>query len=113
MIRRAKISEIPDIVTICKACALYMISNGIYQWNDALSRTSIAITDTNTQTLRATDEYNLINNQAYIGIAWLDEGEYAIIGQRTGESYTVGDNVDVILSRVSLVKKQIDLELVD
>ncbi len=50
----------------------------IYQWNDALSRTSIAITDTNTQTLRATDEYNLINNQAYIGIAWLDEGEYVI-----------------------------------
>lgn len=42
-----------------------------------------------------------------------DEKEYVIIGQRTGESYTVGDNVDVILSRVSLVKKQIDLELVD
>jgi len=41
-----------------------------------------------------------------------DEKEYAIIGQRTGESYTVGDNVEVILSRVSLVKKQIDLELV-
>jgi len=34
MIRRAKISEIPDIITICKACAAYMISNGIYQWNE-------------------------------------------------------------------------------
>ncbi len=34
MIRRAKISEIPDILTICKACAAYMISNGIYQWNE-------------------------------------------------------------------------------
>ncbi len=42
-----------------------------------------------------------------------DEKEYAVIGKRTGESYTIGDNVEVILSRVSLVKKQIDLELVD
>lgn len=42
-----------------------------------------------------------------------DEKEYAIIGQRTGETYTIGDNVDVVLTRVSLVKKQIDLELDD
>ncbi len=41
-----------------------------------------------------------------------DEDEYAIIGQRTGESFTVGDNVEVYLSRVSLVKKQVDLELI-
>lgn len=34
MIRRAKISEIPEILTICKACAKLMISNGIYQWNE-------------------------------------------------------------------------------
>jgi len=34
MIRRAKISEIPDILTICKACAAHMISNGIHQWNE-------------------------------------------------------------------------------
>lgn len=42
-----------------------------------------------------------------------DEKEYAVVGQRTGESFTVGDQVEVILSRVSLVKKQIDLELID
>ena len=34
MIRIAKISEIPDIITICKACAALMISKGIYQWNE-------------------------------------------------------------------------------
>jgi len=34
MIRRAKISEITDIITISKACAQYMINNGIYQWNE-------------------------------------------------------------------------------
>ncbi len=44
---------------------------------------------------------------------YFDEDKYAIVGQKTGESYTVGDNVEVILTRVSLVKKQIDLELVN
>ena len=34
MIRRAKISEIPDILAICKSCAASMILNGIYQWNE-------------------------------------------------------------------------------
>ena len=33
MIRRAKISEIPDILNITKACAAHMIAKGIYQWN--------------------------------------------------------------------------------
>lgn len=35
MIRRAKISEIPDILNITKACAAQMIDKGIYQWNEA------------------------------------------------------------------------------
>jgi ribosomal protein S18 acetylase RimI-like enzyme len=34
MIRRAKISEISDILLISKACAAHMIANGIYQWNE-------------------------------------------------------------------------------
>lgn len=42
-----------------------------------------------------------------------DEGTYALVGKHSGESYTVGDEVKVRLSRVSLVKKQIDLELLD
>jgi ribonuclease R len=42
---------------------------------------------------------------------YFDEAEYALIGRRSGESFTVGDEVKVRLSRVSLVKKQIDLEL--
>lgn len=43
---------------------------------------------------------------------YFDEKEYAVIGQRTGKSYTVGDKVTVEISRVSLIKKQIDLELI-
>lgn len=34
MIRRAKISEIADIVIISRACAQYMINKGIFQWNE-------------------------------------------------------------------------------
>lgn len=34
MIRSAKISEIPDILMMTKACAARMIANGIYQWNE-------------------------------------------------------------------------------
>ncbi|QCX02034.1 GNAT family N-acetyltransferase [Aggregatimonas sangjinii] len=33
MIRSAKISEIPDILILTKACADDMITKGIYQWN--------------------------------------------------------------------------------
>ncbi len=33
MIRHAKISEIPEILVITRACAQLMISKGIYQWN--------------------------------------------------------------------------------
>ena len=34
MIRLAKISEINEILTVTKACAAFMIENGIYQWNE-------------------------------------------------------------------------------
>lgn len=33
MVRRAKISEIADILLITKACAKYMVDKEIYQWN--------------------------------------------------------------------------------
>ncbi|GGG13152.1 N-acetyltransferase [Dokdonia pacifica] len=34
MIVPAKISEIPEILSLTKACAAFMISKGIYQWNE-------------------------------------------------------------------------------
>lgn len=34
MIRPAKISEIPNILSITRLCALKMEQNGIYQWNE-------------------------------------------------------------------------------
>ena len=34
MIRKAKLSEIPEILTVTNACATHMISKGILQWNE-------------------------------------------------------------------------------
>lgn len=34
MIRKALISDIPIILSICNSCAKHMISKGIYQWNE-------------------------------------------------------------------------------
>ena len=34
MIRRAKIKEIPKILSLTRACALHMSENGIEQWNE-------------------------------------------------------------------------------
>jgi len=34
MIHSAKISELSDILNLTKACASFMIENGIYQWNE-------------------------------------------------------------------------------
>lgn len=33
MIRRAKITEIPDILSLTKACTEHMVRKGIFQWN--------------------------------------------------------------------------------
>ncbi|MBT8183788.1 MAG: GNAT family N-acetyltransferase [Eudoraea sp.] len=41
MIRRAKILEIPDIMGIAKACAIHMIKQGIYQWNEDYPRKEV------------------------------------------------------------------------
>ena len=42
-----------------------------------------------------------------------DPDEYIITGQRSGEEFNLGDHVRVRIVKVSLAKRQIDLELVD
>jgi ribonuclease R len=41
-----------------------------------------------------------------------DEEEYALIGQRTGRKFTLGDEVEVEVWRTNLAKKQLDFKLV-
>lgn len=41
-----------------------------------------------------------------------DEEEYALVGQRTGRKFTLGDEVEVEVWRTNLAKKQLDFKLV-
>ena len=44
---------------------------------------------------------------------YFDEKKYAIVGLRYGEEFNVGDKVIVIIDKVSLTRKQIDLRLME
>ena len=44
---------------------------------------------------------------------YFDEKKYAVVGLKYGEEFNVGDNVIVIIEKVSLTRKQIDLKLME
>ena len=80
MIRGAKISEIPDIITICKVCAAYMISNGIYQWNEHYPSTAVFKKDIergelyvleNDKKVIATIVISTLIDDEYLPVKWL------------------------------------------
>lgn len=80
MIRRAKISEITDILTITKACAAYMVKNEIYQWNDQYPTKEVFENDIERQELYVLDIEDLLIgtlvittsiDEEYIPVRWL------------------------------------------
>lgn len=84
MIRRAKISEIDDILTITKACAAYMIKKEIYQWNEHYPSKQAFITDINRKELFVleidkkiigTIVISSLMDEEYIPIQWLTTNE--------------------------------------
>ena len=42
-----------------------------------------------------------------------DADNYRMVGRRTGRIYSLGDNVNIIVRRADLVKKQLDFEFVN
>ena len=74
MIRRAKISEIPDILTITQACAKKMQENGIYQWNEHYPSAGAFIKDIEREELFVIEENKTI--QGTIVISTLMDEEY-------------------------------------
>lgn len=80
MIRYAKISEIPDILVICKACAEHMISKGIYQWNEHypnaavfekdIERDELYVLEVNEKVIGTIVITTLIDDE-YVPIKWL------------------------------------------
>ena len=74
MIRHAKISEIPDILTITRACAKKMQENGIFQWNEHYPSKEAFIKDIERQELFVAEENSTV--QGTIVISTLMDEEY-------------------------------------
>ncbi|MEC3963853.1 GNAT family N-acetyltransferase [Flagellimonas halotolerans] len=74
MIRHAKISEIPDILTITRACAQKMQENGIFQWNEHYPSKEAFIKDIERQELFVAEENSTV--QGTIVISTLMDEEY-------------------------------------
>ncbi|MDT0606404.1 GNAT family N-acetyltransferase [Croceitalea rosinachiae] len=63
MIRRAKLSEISDILTITRACAAVMEQKGIFQWNDHYPSEQVFLND-----LKRDELFVLVKEEKIIGI---------------------------------------------
>lgn len=72
MIRRAKISEIPDILTITHGCALKMQDNGIFQWNEHYPSEKAFTTDFERDELFVLEENNEIIGAVVVS-TWMDD----------------------------------------
>lgn len=77
MIRRAKISEIPDILTITQACAKKMQENGIFQWNEHYPSNEAFQKDIDRGELFVVEEKNTVQGTIVIS-TFMDE-EYKSI----------------------------------
>jgi len=80
MIRHAKISEIDHILTITKACALKMQSNGIFQWNENYPNKAAFINDLDRNELYVKEHEGSVvgaivvstfMDEEYVPIEWL------------------------------------------
>lgn len=80
MIRRAKISEIPDILIITKACAHNMMEKGIFQWNEEypsaeafekdIERNELFVLEEATKIIGTVVISTLMDNE-YVPVKWL------------------------------------------
>lgn len=62
MIRPAKISEIPDILSITRACAQKMEQNGIHQWNEHYPSQATLVNDVEREEL-----YVIVEKDSILG----------------------------------------------
>lgn len=86
MIRRAKISEIPDILTITQTCAKKMQENGIFQWNEHYPSEEAFIKDIERDELFVIEENNAV--QGTIVISTVMDEEYKPIQWLTPNGYS-------------------------
>lgn len=84
MIRKAKVSEIQEIMTITKACAQKMIAEGIFQWNEYypnaetfekdLERDELYVMVLN-ETLCGCITLSSVKDEEYLAVSWLTENQ--------------------------------------
>ena len=83
MIKLATINDIPEIISTTRACAAYMIKNGIYQWNEHYPSEKAFKKDIKRNELYVLHEANKIigtivistlMDEEYIPIQWLTNG---------------------------------------
>lgn len=93
MIRRAKLSEISDILAITKACATFMEQKGIFQWNEHYPSEQSFLNDLKRDELFVLLEdeeiigtivVSTFMDEEYIPIAWLTENQSNIYIHRLG-----------------------------
>jgi len=109
MIRRAKISEISDILTITQTCAKKMQENGIFQWNEHYPSKEAFVKDIERDELFVTEENNIV--QGTIVISTLMDEEYNPIKWLTpngNSTYIHRLSVHPDLQRKGLAQKMMD-----
>ncbi|MAU27325.1 MAG: GNAT family N-acetyltransferase [Muricauda sp.] len=91
MIRQAKLSEIPEILAITKACSLDMQRKGIYQWNENYPSRAAFIKDIKRQELYVKvlrEEIigaivvSTVKDEEYKAIEWLASNDNSIYVHR-------------------------------
>ena len=70
MIRKAILEDVNEILKITKACAVHMISNNIFQWNELYPSKKVLLNDINLKQI-----WKLVENDEIIGIIVLTEIE--------------------------------------
>lgn len=84
MIRRAEAKDIDNIIEITKACAAYMISKNIYQWNTHYPNKQAFLNDIERNELYVLEIENKVKgcitistimDEEYIPISWLTPNE--------------------------------------
>ncbi|MCW5514809.1 GNAT family N-acetyltransferase [Muriicola sp. Z0-33] len=93
MIRRAKILEIPEILSIAMACAKDMINKGIYQWNsdypsqaafkNDIQRKELYVLEINGK-IKGMITITTIKDEEYMPVAWLTSTDNAMYIHRLG-----------------------------
>jgi len=74
MIRPAKIEEIPQILSLTKACTQHMLGKGIFQWNEHYPSKEAFLKDVARKELFVLEQHSII--QGCIAISSLMDEEY-------------------------------------